>query len=164
MRIKFIRMLAICVYLGLLVTSCTSDQRVPVNLAESLFENPEPLPSYIEGFRFGNKALCPIVKMGFFENTEDFPMGISLDELVDKVGYSLNGNRVEVTGLSDSRFYLYSCFSVNHLEEGFHIATIHLTRFSGEEVNYTWAFRVDGNLAGLSFDELALMISMPDFP
>ena len=161
---KIFQILVICLFLSAFIVGCRSQWGDDLQSAESLFENPDPLPTYIAGFRFGNRDLCPVVKLGFFENTDAFPMDISLDKLVDKVEYSLDGWDVKAVGLGDSRFYFFSCFNIDLLPEGLHVATIRLTRFSGATVTYSWAFRVEGSLAGLSFEKLAEKVTLPDFP
>jgi hypothetical protein len=112
---------------------------------------------------FGQGSQCLAVDLRFFTEEAAASPNIGLQDLVDRVRFAVDGNLVEPTDLGSDRYAFNACFRIDHLSEGLHLAMIYLKRFSGVEESFEWAFRVDGDLASRSSDELASLVSLPAF-
>jgi hypothetical protein len=112
---------------------------------------------------FGQGSQCLAIDARFFTEETSTSPDINLQDLVDRVKFTVDGQLVEPRGLGNDRYVFYACFRISHLSEGLHVASIKLTRFSGVEEVFEWAFRVNGSLVSRSSGELANLVSFPSF-
>jgi hypothetical protein len=153
--------------LCLLVSVCAACAGLPANPdaafqeASALWANPEPMPDYLWSVFFGAGTQCVEINGGFFTDEVLSNGSASLSDFADNVAFIVDGNPVEVIGLGNDRFAFYGCFVIDRLGEGLHAVTLKLTKFSGVEATYSWAFRMKGQAAGLSHDALAALVELP---
>lgn len=155
------RFFLILLFSMLSLLSCTAQNEEMSRQANQLWENPEPRPQYIVQIYFGEGSQCLDIFLGFFTDTEHSPPNISLDDLINKVRFTLDGHPAEVRGLGNNRNALHACFNIENLKEGLHIASMTVTNFSGNEASYTWVFRANEALQSLNEEALATAVTFP---
>jgi hypothetical protein len=156
-----IAIVTLSLLLSITFSGCNSPSPEMLQKANNLWENPQPLPTYIWNLYFGRGLYCVDTYLGFFVETHFAEPGISLADLVDLVQFELDGQEVSAEALGNDRYVFTACFNIQYVSTGLHFATIYLTSFSGEEVSYSWAFRVNGDLSSHNFEELATVVSVP---
>ena len=149
----------------LIFAGCNSISPQVTEDAKLLWDNPTEIPEYISGIYFGEGTMCADISLTYFVEVSQTASvdAIQLADFASNLDYSLNESPVSPS-IGGNRHNLLSCLDIDNLPIGTHKITLLSSGLDDRVSEYSWAFKINSNIANLSRDEMLDNVELPDFP